>query len=143
MAIVGSCGKGFYGVHDTLTLHDLGEDHIGVCHLWGIQTWIVLGIYEELACGGTRVSLIVCITGSGHGEGVPLVLKSCVLPRDLRSRLLGPVGFEATTLDHKIGNYPVEDQAIVETAFNQILEVPGRYGCLLHVKLDLDGSQTG
>ena len=93
---------------------------------------------EELAARG------VGSHGPGHGQHAPVVgqvvLKAvlCELAPDgvARSAHAGPV--RTATLDHKAGDHPVEDQAVIIAPLDQADKVIHRVGRRLGIELRLD-----
>lgn len=121
------------GIHHVHAGRDLAEGGILAVQVLGI------GVHdEELAAGG------VGGLGAGHAQHAPLVLQLILEAIEQELALDAVAGaahagaLGAAALDHKAGDDPVENQAVIEIVIAQVDEIVNALGCLLRVQLALD-----
>ena len=87
---------------------------------------------EELGASGIAA-------GVGHGEHAPVVvlIVAVQFTVDVVTRSAGACAIRTSALDHKIWNYPVKGQSVVEAMLGQVDKVLYRVGCVVLEEFDL------
>ena len=144
--LIGAVAAGGYAldaVHDVLPLNDLAEHGIAVAgrrFVLVVQEVVVRHVDEELRRGG------VGIVGTGHGDGVGVVLEA--VPGFVDHGLAGVglflhVGGMAAALNHESVDDAVEDRVVVEAGFHVIQEVADGFGRFRGVQFNDDVAHAG